>query len=289
MASKIWGWEQKYLPVQGPKRRRRGGRRCPELTIAEILAWADAHREAHGAWPHRSSGTVSDAPHFLTWKAVESALAQGHRGLPGGSTLADLLARHRDVAKAEKRPRLTVAEILAWADAHQAATGAWPKSASGIVRDAPHAETWQTINSALAQGCRGLRGGLTLPDLLAQHRGVPKVVTAPRLTVDEILVWADAHHAATGEWPGRNTGLVRDASHTLTWQAVGAALTQGHRGLPGGTSLGDLLAEHRGVAKVERLPRLTIAEILAWADAHHAATGAWPTRNTGLVAMPRTA
>ena len=171
----------------------------------------------------------------------------GRRGLPGGTTLPDLLAEHRSVPRVEKPSRLTVAEVLSWADAHRAATGAWPKTISGPVRDAPHAVTWNRIDSALAKGHRGLPGGSSLADLLAESRGVPKVPKLPRLTIAEILSWADAHHAATGEWPARTTGPVRDASHPTTWLAIHSALAFGHRGLPGGISLADLLAKCRGV------------------------------------------
>ena len=70
--------------------------RKPPLTVAQILAWADSHRAAHGRWPRTHSGEVGSAPRE-TWLAVDDALRVGCRGLPGGSSLARLLAesRHR--------------------------------------------------------------------------------------------------------------------------------------------------------------------------------------------------
>ena len=40
------------------------------------------------------------------------------------------------------RPKLTLRQILAWADAHKARTGRWPQSNSGLVRD-DLADNWR--------------------------------------------------------------------------------------------------------------------------------------------------
>jgi hypothetical protein len=45
------------------------------------------------------------------------------------------------------RPKLTLRQILAWAEAHKARTGRWPQSNSGLVRDAL-ADNWRSIDSA---------------------------------------------------------------------------------------------------------------------------------------------
>jgi hypothetical protein len=57
-----------------------------------------------------------------------------------------------------RRPQLTVAQILAWADAHHVRTGQWPHADSGHVRDNPN-EKWGNLNQALRLGLRGLPGG----------------------------------------------------------------------------------------------------------------------------------
>jgi hypothetical protein len=69
-------------------------RKCPPLTVEQILAWADAHHERTGRWPTHDSGPVAEAP-GETWGRVNSALYEGHRGLSGRDTLARLLGRHR--------------------------------------------------------------------------------------------------------------------------------------------------------------------------------------------------
>jgi hypothetical protein len=147
---------------------------APELSIEEILSWADYHRGRTGKWPKRDSGPVYLAPsRFELWKMVDNALYYGGRGLPGGSSLARLLAEHRGARNNKARPPLTIEQILAWADAHRERTGRRPKSTSGRVWDVP-LQTWSGIQVALWEGARGLPGGTTLCKLLETHRNVPK-------------------------------------------------------------------------------------------------------------------
>ena len=97
----------------------------------------------------------------------------------------------------------------------------------------------------------------------------------PPLTIAEILTWSDEHHRLTGRWPD-----VYSKTEALplgeTWSAIRSALYGGFRGLPGGTTIGKLMAEYRDY----RGP-LTIERILGWADDHHAKTGRWPVRASG--------
>jgi pyrroloquinoline quinone (PQQ) biosynthesis protein C len=72
----------------------RNPKALPELTEEQILSWADRHRRTTGAWPRVKSGQVAGAD-GETWNAVDSALTHGSRGLPGGSSLAKLIAARR--------------------------------------------------------------------------------------------------------------------------------------------------------------------------------------------------
>src|SRR6516165_1544791 len=106
----------------------------------------------------------------------------------------------------------------------------------------------------------------------------------PRLELSEpqILMWADAHQARTGQWPRLDSGLVREQLGD-NWRKVDTALRYGLRGLVGSSSLARLLAAHRHARNGQCLPRLTLGRILTWADAHHRRTGAWPTSKSGSV------
>ena len=168
-------------------------------------------------------------------------------------------------------PVLTIDQILAWADAHNSCTGSWPNRDSGQVIDAP-GEAWHNINAALHQGARGLPAGQSLAQLLDKHRGVPNRLAQPDLTIDQILAWADLHHAHTKGWPLVKSGQVVHAPGEK-WNNIDAALARGGRGLPGGSSLAQLLLEHRGVRNHASLPDMTTDQILAWADAHCTAHG----------------
>ena len=254
---------------------------APPLTEAQILAWADAHRERTGRWPTLHSGPVADAP-GERWSAVEAALTSGCRGLPGGSSVARLLAVARGVPNPADRSPLTLDQILAWADAHHARTGRWPNRDSGPI-DGATEESWAAVDSALLQGIRGLPGGFSLPRLLAEQRAARFNAKAPDLSEARILAWADAHYARTGQWPGTNSGSIREAP-SETWAAVKTALTLGYRGLPGGSSLAKLLAEQRGLRNIQDLPPLTEAQILAWAAAFFDRAGRWPTTRSGPIA-----
>ena len=105
------------------------------------------------------------------------------------------------------------------------------------------------------------------------------------IQVAEILAWADAHHAKHGKWPTGDSGEIPGTRQT--WRRIDRCLRDGFRGLPGRTSLARFLKEHRGVRIGQRPPDLSEKEILAWADAHFASHGKWPTENSGPIAGTR--
>src|SRR5207248_83112 len=149
-------------------------------------------------------------------------------------------------------------------------TGIWPTQGTGAIADAP-GETWKAVQMALVQGLRSLMGGSSLAKLLAEHRGVRNTQNLPRLTFDQVLAWADAHHQRTGEWPTILSGPVHEVPGE-TWSGINAALQQGSRGLPGSSSLTKMLAQYRGVRNIGAPPPLTVNQILVWADRHHERT-----------------
>jgi hypothetical protein len=180
-----------------------------------------------------------------TWSAIQSALSQGLRGLPGGTSLATLLQEHRGVRNKHGLHPLTIEQILAWADAYRAAHGRWPRANSGPVAESPTpGDTWRAINAALQRGERGLPVvDSSLAQLLAEHRHL-----RPPLTIERVLEWADVHREATGQWPSTTTGAVIGQERE-TWHRIDVNLVRGQRGLPGGWTLARLLAEYRGRAR----------------------------------------
>jgi hypothetical protein len=216
----------------------------PTLTIAQILAWADAHHQETGKWPTQAAGWVRGA-RTEKWGSIDDALRLGYRGLPAGSSLARLLLENRNVRYGHLLPPLTIGQVLAWADAHRERTGAWPSQASGEIVDAP-GETWLAVSGNLRTGGRGLPGGSSLARLLAAERGARNRSALPRLSIETILRWADAHFRRTGTWPTARSGPIPEAPGER-WSAVAAALVSGYRGLGRGSSLRRVLEEHRGI------------------------------------------
>ena len=249
----------------------------PPLSIDQILAWADEHEAATGDWPKQYSGQITSADE--SWSGINTALNRGRRGLPSGTSLATILAEYRGVRNHMQLRKLSVRQVLTLADAHQRRTGDWPNAKSGQVNGID--ETWAGINAALGKGLRGLPCGTTLAKLLAEQRRVRNGKDLSRLTIKRILEWVDLYMKKNGKWPNVKSGPVNSTSET--WAGINNALNRGRRGLPSGSSLAQLLAEHRGVRNIQELPPLTIMQILGWADAYKLASAEWPKRNSGLV------
>jgi hypothetical protein len=252
----------------------------PRLTIEQILIWADEHCRRTGDWPRPSSERIPGTDN--TWNAVQIALNAGRRGLMGGLTLAILLERYRGRPHPQHRPRLTEGKILKWADAHYRQTGTWPTRKSGPILAAP-GETWILVDGCLRAGTRGLRYGGSLAKLLAKRRGVRNTAALTRLTIRQILAWADAHHRRTGRWPSFCTKAPLPDAPGENWAAINASLRDGLRGLPGGETLAHLLVRYRNVRRTIYVPALTVPQILRYADAHARKTGHLPSCGSGPV------
>ena len=248
----------------------------PDLSEDDILGWADAFYARHGDWPSFDSGPIPESC-GETWLTVAAALALGLRGLPAGGSLPRFFARHRGRYNLSEQ-KLSLQQIMAWAKSWRAETGRWPTMLSGEI-PGQGGMTWLGVDGALRKGRGGLDGGTSLLHFLT---GKHRLFHETPLTEEQILMWADAHHRRTGRWPYAYSGPVLDAPGE-TWLGMSTALMRGHRSLPGGLSLSQLLIKHRGIRCVSYLPLLSIPQILAWADAHHARTGRWPNLHSGPI------
>jgi hypothetical protein len=252
----------------------------PDLDYPTILQWLDAQHAAIGVWARKDSGPVMGQP-GETWANVDAALRCGLRGLPGGSSLARLLAEYRGVVNPADRPPLTEDLIAGRVVEHHHAKGTYPTRASGPIAGSD-GDTWLAIDAALHRGTRGLPGGSSLADLLSRRFGVPNAANPPPLTEELILSWADLEKARSGLYPNATSGPVVDAPGE-TWGAINKALREGHRGLPGGSSLAELLTRRRGVRNNWHLSELSEDLIWKWMKAKHAREGIWPTSGSGVV------
>lgn len=191
------------------------------------------------------------------------------------------MSRSQRSPPVNRKPRLTIAQVLTWADEHYRRTGEWPRHTSGSVRGTGD-ETWGGINDALYRGTRGFRGGSTLARELYRLRGRRTPRNVPPLDEAEIFRWAQEYFRRVGRWPA-GSDRAAEAAPGETWGAVDLALQRGTRGLPGGSSLPRLLAVKGGKRNPAQLPRLSVARILKWADSFHRAHGHWPGHKSGPV------
>ena len=142
--------------------------------------------------------------------------------MPSGSSLAQFLSDKRGVRNVGALPSLTISQILKWADERSQKTGEWPVINSGDVLGA-HGEKWANIQAALDRGSRGLPGGSSLAQLLAKNRGYRNKKSPPKLTIKQIMKWADAHHQKFGQWPKEEYGDVLGAAGEK-WGALSQSL-----------------------------------------------------------------
>ena len=252
----------------------------PSLEKEQILQWVDQHFERTGDWPNANSGKIPGS-YDETWTMINNALKKGTRGLPANSSLARLLESHRSVRNTRNPPALEKEQILKWADQHFKRTGNWPGQRSGEIFGS-HGETWTAVAGALIKGSRGLPGGSSLAVFLQQNRGVRNIRRLPLLDERQILKWADDHFKRTGDWPGQKSGEIPD-SHGETWNGMNYALGKRRRGLPGGSSLADLLHRHRAVRNMQNTPPLNERTIIKWAREVVRRTGSCPSCSSNPV------
>jgi hypothetical protein len=238
----------------------RSPRNVPALREEQIFRWARSHFKRTGRWPHLDSGNVKDAP-GETWAALDIALTRGTRSLPGGSSLAQLLASRGVKRNPQKLPPFTVSQVLALADQFFSSSGHWPYPNSGPIDDLPN-ETWMAINKALERGSRGLPAGWKLPSFLDKHRRIygnrsrrPKrIPESQRLHLEQILAWGQAYFKRHGVFPNRDSGPIA-GSGNLKWSTIDSALKSGSRGLEGGSSLARLFGDRRWLTRHARSRR----------------------------------
>jgi RHS repeat-associated protein len=186
----------------------------PDLTVAQILDWADAFQARFGRWPTYQDGGAGLPD--TTWCALDSCLRRGHRGLNPGSSLAQLLLTHRGRQHAHRRPALTPALILSWADAHHARTGAWPDQYSGPV----NRTTWvyDELNRVTTETSPQNASATFAYDAAGR-----KTSETDRLGRRRDFNYDDANRVLTEKWYA--VGGALSQTQTWTYDAVGRMLT----------------------------------------------------------------
>ena len=82
--------------VLATHRGKRSPHNMPQLSEAQVIAWAKAHFSRWGRWPTAGMRTPVAIGAQETWSGLNLALRRGFRGLPGGTSLALVLDRCRN-------------------------------------------------------------------------------------------------------------------------------------------------------------------------------------------------
>jgi len=226
--------------------------RTVHYTIKQILAWADKYHEFTGRWPTSRTGEIWGTPH--TWEGVNSALAKGICGLPGGDSLARLLRRKRGIAdQRAKMPDLTMEQILQWLDDHHAKFGNWPRRDAGPVCSRPSI-SWSTVDRLLRRGGAHLPGGSCLRDVLRDERDVWDARGSRTLSIELVLKWAEDHRLRTGRWPVTLSGPVIGRPGEV-WANIDVAIRNARRGFKKKSSLSRILTDHFGARYTDEIGR----------------------------------
>ena len=215
----------------------------PDLTESMIFEAVQNHLARTGKLPKLSGDAACDFGFPETWEGVNGALRVGGRGLKTkSSSLSKFMFEH---GLKEKKPDLTEAIMIKAAKKRLDRTGKLPSASSGddATADFGFSETWASVNMALRAGGRGLPGGSSLSQLLIEH-GLKD--TKPDLTEEMIIEAAKTCLSRTGRMPSGDRGdnATADFGFPETWASVDKALQGGYRGLPGGSSLSQLLKKH---------------------------------------------
>ena len=217
------------------------------LTENLILKWADEHMTKTGKWPSADSGKIGLHSAFITWGTVNSYLVKGYRGLAGGSSLADLLLRKRNVRKYTSLHRFDLRTISMWIENFYEKYGRWPSAESGTIKESNNT-TWRAVDAALTVGCRGLTGGSSLANYIKEVFDVRKKTKKREIKITDIHLYVQSYHKEHSKWPSSLSGNVKNTD--LTWSIIDSALRRGNRGLKGGSSLAIFLNQYyRGTLK----------------------------------------
>lgn len=252
----------------------------PDLDIPQILAWIEEHRSLTGEWPNQRSGLLLNNS-GETWAGIDTCLQKGRRGLIGSQSIKQLIAEEFGERNKSRLEKLSIPQILVWAEDWFKAYGRHPTAKGGLIPNSG-GETWSGVASALHIGGRGLSVGKTLNQLVSEHFGIRSREHLPDLSEEQIVLWMKNWQEVTGSWPKVTNGIIPNSSGE-TWSAIQNALQKGRRGMQKGQSISTLLSKHFNVRDEKRLSALSIEKIKEWALSHYESIGSWPTTTSGLI------
>ena len=220
--------------------------------------------EGHGGLAEQKLRLIAEAP-AETWSKVDNALRFGLRGLPGGSSLAILFADNRESRSIWNRPKLTIPQILAWADAFYARRAGGPQTVLARLLRPPvkHGPPSASLSSEDRGDCPA---------------GLPCVSYwqwSGTCGIQPVCPDSPASASLRGQPPSRTDrrmahgGLRTDPRVSRRdVENRGQGTAERHARASAGASLARLLEEQGLKPNALTRPPLSLRMILAWADAY---------------------
>jgi len=126
----------------------------------------------------------------------------------------------------------------------------WPNLRDiGEIKCSDFASTWGAVDACLLKGFGGLPKGSSLAKFIASEFNVVNYTNCQDYSLDKILEWIEKYFDKYGKYPSSRAGVVEFAEEdgylpTIKWSSISTALSAGHRGLEGGTSLYQFIQNH---------------------------------------------
>jgi hypothetical protein len=266
------------------------------LSTPMIIDWIRQYLACHGKKPKQTSGVIEFAGSEyknITWSAINAVLWKGGRGLPGGSSLAQLVEKEFGIKNRANIPLLTENKICEWIQQFIDKYKRKPIIADGVIEfalDEYAGETWGKINDSLMNGMRGMPKGSSLTKIIEKQFGIRGYCTPPNLSLDMIRNWIHQHITKHKKKPTVKNGIVEFAENEfkgISWASVANAMSKGTRGLAKGLSLAQFIQKEFGISNHYSLPPISVSIILQWINAFIKKYNRKPTQNDGIIEFAR--
>lgn len=262
------------------------------LSIELIIDWLRQYMNKYNKKPRMQSGIIEFAigPYEnITWSAINAALWKGGRGLPGGSSLANLIEEQFGIRNKMNLPGLTEAIIHEWIEQFIKKYHRKPIASDGTVEFANGrytGETWGAIDSSLLAGVRGLIGGSSLAQFIEQNFSIRSYCKPPELSLEQIKDWIQQHISKYDKKPTAKSGVVEFAEGEYkgtSWATIAHAMRNGVRGLVKGLSLAEFIKNVFNISNHYACKPLTVDIIYNWISQFIDKHDRKPTQNDGII------
>lgn len=138
------------------------------LSLDLIVYWISRYFSQNGSYPISRGCEAIQEMEGYTWRGVDAALRQGHRGLPGKFSLAEFIVKHFGAVNKTNKKAWTKKDVIRWIKDFYKRNNLPPHQDSGIVNCEPEFGrlTWESINKQFEE-----KHNDSLPRFILRHFG----------------------------------------------------------------------------------------------------------------------